>query len=78
MKIYLYLKTHAKTGLKYLGKTITDPYTYLGSGKRWRRHLAKHGNDIITEVLLETEDAQELARLMATRSAPPPWRLGSI
>ena len=61
MKIYLYLKTHANTGLKYLGKTITDPYTYLGSGKRWRRHLAKHGNDIITEVLLETEDAQELA-----------------
>jgi hypothetical protein len=61
MKTYLYLKTHNKTGLKYLGKTVTDPYTYLGSGKRWRRHLAKHGNDITTEVLLETEDAQELA-----------------
>ena len=61
MKTYLYLKTHNKTGLKYLGKTVTDPYTYLGSGKRWRKHLAKHGNDITTEVLLETEDAQELA-----------------
>lgn len=61
MKTYLYLKTHNKTGLKYLGKTVTDPYTYLGSGKRWRRHLAKHGNDITTEVLLETEDTQELA-----------------
>jgi hypothetical protein len=62
MKTYLYLKTHNKTGLKYLGKTVTDPYTYLGSGKRWQRHLAKHGNDITTEVLLETEDPQELAK----------------
>ena len=61
MKTYLYLKTHNKTGLKYLGKTVTDPYTYLGSGKRWRQHLAKHGNDITTKVLLETEDNQELA-----------------
>jgi len=61
MKTYLYLKTHNKTGLKYLGKTVTDPYTYLGSGKRWRRHLAKHGNDITTKVLLETEDTQELS-----------------
>ena len=61
MKTYLYLKTHNKTGLKYLGKTVTDPYTYLGSGKLWRRHLAKHGNDITTKILLETEDTQELS-----------------
>jgi len=63
MKTYLYLKTHNKTGLKYLGKTVGNPYTYLGSGKRWQKHLAKHGNDITTEILLETEDAQELATI---------------
>lgn len=61
MKIFLYLKTHNKTGLKYLGKTTQDPYNYLGSGKRWRYHLKKHGNDITTSILLESEDAKEIA-----------------
>lgn len=52
MVIYtLYVKTHRKTGLKYLGKTKQDPYEYLGSGKRWTRHLKKHGNDVDTQVL---------------------------
>ena len=58
--IYLYVKTHNKTGLKYLGKTSKDPYKYLGSGLYWLRHLAKHGNDISTEILLETNDKQEI------------------
>jgi hypothetical protein len=60
MKITLYLKTHNKTGLKYLGKTIQDPYTYLGSGKRWQNHLKKHGNDVTTQILLETNDPKEI------------------
>lgn len=55
--IYLYVKTHRKTGLKYLGKTSReDPYTYPGSGKRWRAHLDKHGYDFDTEILLESND----------------------
>jgi len=59
--IYLYLKTHNKTGLKYLGKTISDdPYSYPGSGKIWRRHIEKHGYDVTTEILLETTDSDEL------------------
>ena len=62
MTIYLYLKTHNKTGLKYLGKTTQDPYNYLGSGRRWTKHLAKHGNDITTEILLETKDSTELTK----------------
>jgi hypothetical protein len=62
MKITLYLKTHNKTGLKYLGKTIQDPFTYLGSGKRWVPHLKKHGTDIKTEILFETEDPKELTK----------------
>lgn len=30
MPIYLYVKTHRKTGLKYFGKTVKDPLTYKG------------------------------------------------
>ena len=48
--IYLYIKTHNKTGLKYFGKTIFDPYSYNGSGKYWRRHLKKYGCDITTKI----------------------------
>lgn len=60
MKTYLYLKTHRVTGLKYLGKTTQDPYKYKGSGLRWTRHLAKHGNDVSTLILFESEDKQQI------------------
>lgn len=43
MIIYLYVKQHSITGLKYFGKTTKDPFKYLGSGKRWVRHIKKHG-----------------------------------
>mgnify|MGYP006144704393 CR=1 FL=1 len=56
MTTYIYLKTHNKTGYKYLGKTISkDPHTYSGSGKLWLRHLNKHGFDYTTEILEECE-----------------------
>lgn len=45
---WLYCKIHNKTGLKYLGKTISDPYQYTGSGVYWNNHLSKHGNDVTT------------------------------
>ena len=55
--IYLYIKTHRKTGLKYLGKTSSeDPHLYPGSGIRWRAHLDKYGYDFDTEILLESDD----------------------
>ena len=60
--IYLYLKTHDVTGLKYLGKTEQDPYQYRGSGLHWVRHLKKHGNDVTTEVLFKTEDKAEFKK----------------
>lgn len=60
MTIYLYIKTHNITGLKYLGKTQKDPYKYCGSGKHWLRHIKTHGKDIKTEILLATESEQEL------------------
>lgn len=58
-KIYLYLKTHRKTGMKYLGKTSKDPFKYSGSGVYWLKHLNKHGNDVKTEILLCTMSLQE-------------------
>lgn len=59
--IYLYIKTHRKTGLKYLGKTSsTDPYLYPGSGTRWRAHLDKYGYDFDTEILLESDDPVQI------------------
>jgi hypothetical protein len=51
MAIYLYVKTHNITGLKYLGKTTQDPFVYKGSGKRWKAHIAKHGYNVTTEII---------------------------
>lgn len=59
---YLYVKTHNVTGLKYLGKTERDPFKYKGSGKRWVNHIKKHGYDVTTEILLETNSKQELIK----------------
>lgn len=62
--LYLYVKTHNKTGLKYLGKTQRkDPHKYPGSGKYWTRHLNKYGYDYTTEILLETNSKSELEKL---------------
>ena len=61
MPIYLYVKTHNKTGFKYLGKTISnDPHLYQGSGTVWKRHIKKHGYDVTTKILLETNDPIKL------------------
>lgn len=49
---YLYIKTHKITGLKYFGKTTKiDPNSYRGSGIHWKRHIAKYGYDVDTEIL---------------------------
>lgn len=58
--IYLYIKTHNVTGLKYLGKTTRDPYKYKGSGKRWTNHINKHGNDVTTEIIGTFNTNEEL------------------
>ena len=60
MLIYLYVKTHSKTGLKYLGKTTQDPYTYLGSGVDWKLHLKEQGVEHTTEILRECKSNKEL------------------
>lgn len=59
--IYLYLKEHKITGMKYLGMTsAADPYKYQGSGKYWRNHLAKHGTLIETIILFKSEDKTKI------------------
>lgn len=60
MPIYLYVKTHNKTGLKYLGKTTQDPYRYKGSGKYWKLILKTEGTDHTTEIIKECDTIEEL------------------
>jgi len=61
--IYLMLKTHKETGLKYLCKCENrNPHKYKGSGTYWKEHLRRFGNsikDITTEVLFETNDVNK-------------------
>jgi hypothetical protein len=55
--IYLYVKTHNLTGLKYFGKTVKkDPHKYTGSGTYWKKHLKKHGFNYSTEIVATFED----------------------
>lgn len=63
MTIYLYVKTHNKTGLKYLGKTkSSDPHLYQGSGSYWTNHIKKHGYDVTTEIIKECSSKEELKK----------------
>lgn len=58
--IALYVKTHRVTGLKYLGKTKNDPFTYRGSGLDWATHLLEHGEEVDTEVIRWCRDKESL------------------
>jgi len=58
--VILYLMTHRKTGLKYLGFTVQDLDGYNGSGSYWKLHVAKHGKDIEKKVLLESDSEEEI------------------
>lgn len=61
MTIYtLYIKTHKKTGLKYLGQTVKNPFIYKGSGVDWGNHLKQYGYDVHTDIVLQTTDWNEL------------------
>jgi hypothetical protein len=61
MTIYLYKKTHNKTGLQYLGKTkSSNPHLYQGSGTYWTDHINVHGYDVTTEILRECSSNEEV------------------
>ena len=57
--LYLMVKTHSTTGLKYLCKRVTTSdskaTSYLGSGTRWNNHLKVHGKHINTDILVKCE-----------------------
>lgn len=64
MPYYLYIKTHQTTGLKYLGYTTHNPYTYSGSGIDWKAHCLVYGKKLVsTEIILETTDWAELTSM---------------
>jgi hypothetical protein len=59
-KLFLYVKQHKLTGLKYFGKhTGTDPLKYVGSGTYWMKHIKKHGKKHIETVNLWEFSTQE-------------------
>lgn len=58
----LLVKTHNKTGLRYLCQTSKDDYVkYPGSGMYWKRHLDTHGKDFSTEAIGEYNTLEELS-----------------
>jgi len=61
--IYLLIKEHIHTGLKYLCKHETNNertcYTYKGSGIYWRKHIKKHGCYINTICIFKTIDKEK-------------------
>lgn len=63
MAIYLLVKEHAYTGLKYLCKHVASSFSeceeYKGSGTYWKRHLKQHGNHVKTTCLFVTENEKE-------------------
>lgn len=63
MPIYLYVKQHSITGLKYFGRTIKNPYLYKGSGTKWRNHIKKHGTNFVETIeLYEFQDQEEATK----------------
>lgn len=69
---YLYVKQHNETGLKYFGVTQKlDPFKYTGSGKRWLKHLRKHGKLISTIEIWgfdNIKDCKEFALRFSTKN----------
>jgi hypothetical protein len=60
----LMIKTHNVSGLRYLCITKRKNYIkYLGSGTYWKNHLKKHGENISTTLLFETNDYKEFVNM---------------
>jgi hypothetical protein len=69
MKYKLLIKTHNKTGLKYLCKTVKENHSgYKGSGKYWVQHMKKHGRDISSQLLFESDDIGEFSKYALNKS----------
>lgn len=67
MIIYLYIKQHSVTNLKYFGKTISNPFKYNGSGKLWKKHIKKYGKEHIKTLEVWSFDNQEMCTNFALK-----------
>ena len=68
MIIYLYIKQHSITKLKYFGKTTSkNPFKYPGSGTYWKNHTKKHGKEYVKTIELWGFDDQELCTEFALK-----------
>lgn len=66
--IYLYVKQHSITGLKYFGKTYyTDPYKYKGSGTYWKKHIKKYGRHYVETLNVWQFECPEECSKFATK-----------
>lgn len=67
MAIYLLIKEHTHTKLKYLCKHVASSFSecesYKGSGTYWKRHLNQYGNHVKTTCLFVTEDEKEFRKI---------------
>lgn len=55
------------TGMMYFGMTRRNPFKYNGSGKYWKRHIAKYGFEQIKTVEVYGFDDQSLCSEFALR-----------
>lgn len=63
-KYFLLIKWHNTTGLKYLcfhKGTRSNCLKYKGSGYYWLNHLRKHGSDISTKILFESDERKMIS-----------------
>ena len=68
MTIYLCVKIHTKTNLKYFCKTATrNPYKYNGSGIYWIRHITNHGKEYIKTIGVWAFDNEQTATKFALK-----------
>lgn len=67
MAIYLLIKEHLDTGLKYLCKhsanSAEECDSYKGSGKYWKKHIRVHGNNVMTKCIFVTEDKEKFRKV---------------
>ena len=67
MALFLLIKEHNITGLKYLCKKSARSFSeceiYTGSGVYWKRHLKEHGNDVNTTLLYSTDNKEDFTKV---------------
>jgi hypothetical protein len=59
----VYVKTHLKSGVRYLGFTKHNPFTYPGSGKEWKKLLRHYPSEVKTEVIAVSENKKTINEL---------------